>query len=99
VRDPSHIYGPDDRDVLPPAAVRQSFAPMAEVFSLRPGVVEIVVDETGTVIAATTKVSVNAVYDRLALATAKSWRYRPAVLNGAAVKFRMVIPLQLQPKH
>jgi TonB family protein len=72
---------------------------MAEVFSLRPGAVEIIVDETGTVIAVTTKVSVNAVYDRLALATAKSWRYRPAMLNGVAVKFRMIVSLQLPPKH
>jgi TonB family protein len=99
VRDPSQIYGPDDAGVLPPGPVRQSFAPMAEVFSLRPGAVEIIVDETGTVIAVTTKVSVNAVYDRLALATAKSWRYRPAMLNGVAVKFRMIVSLQLPPKH
>ncbi len=98
-RDVSRIYGPEDLSVVPPAAVRQSFAPMAEVFSLRPGTVEIVVDEIGTVTAATTKVSVNAVYDRLALATAKSWRYRPAILDGVAVKFRMVVKLQPQPRH
>jgi TonB family protein len=98
-RDVSRIYGPDDASVVPPAAARQSFAPMAEVFALRPGTVEIVVDETGTVTAAMTKVSVNQVYDRLALATAKSWRYRPAMLDGVAVKFRLVVQLQLPPRH
>ena len=34
----------------------------------------------------------------LALSTAKSWRYRPAVLNGVAVKYRMLVQLQLPPK-
>jgi hypothetical protein len=98
-RDTAHIYGPDDVDVLPPEAVRQSFAAMADVFSPRPGAVEIVIDETGAVIAAITKVSVNALYDRLAVATAKTWRYRPAVREHIAVKYRMVVVLQPSPKH
>jgi outer membrane biosynthesis protein TonB len=38
--------------------------------------------------------SVNAVYDRVALATAKSWRYRPATLNGVAVKFRTSVEVE-----
>jgi hypothetical protein len=99
VRDSARVFGPADMNVMPPAAVRQSFAPMAEVFSLRPGSVEVVIDETGSVISAQTKVSVNGVYDRLALSTAKSWRYRPAVLNGVAVKYRMIVQLQLPPWH
>jgi hypothetical protein len=98
-RDLARIYGAEDVMVVPPIAVRQSFAPMADVFSLRPGTVEIVIDETGTVVAATTRVPVNGVYDRLALATAKSWRYRPAMLDGAAVKYRLVIQLQIPPHH
>jgi hypothetical protein len=98
-RDTAHIYGPEDADVLPPAAVRQSFAALADVFSPRPGAVEIVIDETGGVIAAITKISVNALYDRLALATAKTWRYRPAVRDSVAVKFRMIVILQPPAKH
>jgi hypothetical protein len=98
-RDLAQIYGPQDATVVPPDPVRQSFTPMTEVFSTRTGAVEIVVDETGVVIAAMTKVSVNALYDRLALATAKTWRYRPAVRDGVAVKFRMVVQIQPPPKH
>ena len=98
-RDTAHVYGPDDVDVLPPDAVRQSFAAMGEVFSPRPGAVEIVIDETGAVIAAITKVSVNALYDRLALATAKTWRYRPAVRDHVTVKYRIVVVLQPPLKH
>jgi hypothetical protein len=98
-RDAAQIYGPDDPNVTPPALVRQSFAALSDVFSPRPGAVEIVVDETGAVIAVMTKVSVNALYDRLALATAKTWRYRPAVRDGVAVKFRMIVLLQQPSKH
>jgi len=87
------IYTAEDTDVLPPTVVRQSFAALADVFALRPGAVEVIIDETGTVISATTRTSVNAVYDRVALATAKTWRYRPAMLNGTAVKFRAVVQL------
>jgi len=97
--DTSRVYSAEDLSVASPSAIRQSFAPMSEVFSLRPGTVEVVVDETGAVTAATTKVAVNNVYDRLALATAKTWRYRPAMLDGVAVKYRLVIQLQLQPRH
>jgi len=99
VRDAARVYGVEDFSVVPPSAVRQSFAAMADVFSLRPGTVEIIVDETGAVAASTTRVSVNAVYDRLALATAKSWRYRPAMLEGVAVKYRLAVQLQLPPRH
>jgi len=98
-RDTAHIYGVDDVEVVPPDAVRQSFAAMGDVFSPRPGAVEIVIDETGAVIAAITKVSVNAVYDRLAIATAKTWRYRPAVRDRVAVKYRVVVVLQVTPRH
>jgi hypothetical protein len=98
-RDAAHVYGPEDANVVPPSPVRQSFAPMADLFSLRPGAVEIVIDELGVVISAATKLSVNAVYDRLALSTAKTWRYRPALLDGVAVKYRMIVLLQPPQRH
>ena len=64
------------------------------VRSLRPGIVEVIVDELGEVIAAKTILAVNTVYDRIALATARSWRYRPATLDGVPVKFRAIVQLQ-----
>jgi hypothetical protein len=90
----NRIYGPEDANVVPPIVVRQSFAPLNDVFALRPGIVEVTVDETGEVIAAKTVMAVNAVYDRIALATARSWRYRPATLDGVPVKFRAIVQLQ-----
>jgi hypothetical protein len=98
-RNPSNrIYGPEDVNVVPPIVVRQSFAALADVFAVHAGIVEVVVDEIGEVVAAKTVVSVNAVYDRVALATARSWRYRPATLDGAAVKYRTIVQLQLKSR-
>jgi TonB family protein len=90
---PPRIYGLEDAKVAPPVTVRESWAALADVFAVRAGVVEITIDETGAVAAATMTTGVNAVYDRLALATAKRWRYRPATLDGVPVKFRKVILL------
>ena len=80
--------------MLPPSVVRQSFGALVDVFAVRSGVVDIVINEVGEVESATMMMSVNAVYDRVALATAKSWRYRPATLNGVAVKFRTSVEVE-----
>jgi hypothetical protein len=36
------------------------------------------------------------VYDGLVLSAAKSWRYRPATVDGVTVKFRNTIQLDLK---
>jgi hypothetical protein len=95
---PNRIYGPEDTNVVPPIVMRQSFAPLADVFAVHAGIVEVVVDEIGEVVAAKTVVPVNAVYDRIALATARTWRYRPATLEGVAVKYRTIVQLPLKPR-
>jgi hypothetical protein len=92
---PERIYGIEDASVVPPVVVRESWGALANVFAVRTGVVEIVVDQTGAVASATTKTAVNAVYDRLALTEARRWRYKPATLDGVPVKFRKVIVLDL----
>jgi hypothetical protein len=92
---PERIYGVEDASVVQPVVVRESWTALAGVFAVRTGIIEIVIDETGAVAAATMTTAVNAVYDRLALSTAKRWRYRPATLDGVPVKFRKVIQLDL----
>jgi TonB family protein len=87
------IYSFEDAKVVPAVVVRESWAELADVFAVRTGAVEIVIDETGVVLAATTRTPVNAVYDRLALATARRWRYKPATVDGVPVKFRKVVLL------
>ena len=93
---PPRIFGADDVDVVPPVVVRQSLAALADVFALRSGMLEIIIDETGEVESATIRMSVNPVYDRLVLATARSWRYKPATLAGEPVKFRKMVQLDLR---
>ena len=100
LRGAAHIYSAEDADVVPPTPVVQSLTAMADVFtSPRPGTIEIVIDEKGAVIDAMTRVPVDPTYDRVALTLAKTWRYRPAVRNGVAVKYRMPIQFLPPPKR
>jgi TonB family protein len=94
----SRIYGTEDTNVVPAVVVRQSLPIVNDALAARQGIVEIIIDETGSVEAATIRMSVNPVYDRLVLATTKNWRYRPATLDGAPVKFRKIIQLDLKSR-
>ena len=94
---PPRIYGPGDPNVVPPAVVRQSLPPMAHEMqrNVTPlqGVLEIVIDETGAVEAAMMKVPFSPLYDRLAVAAAVEWRYKPATVGGVPVKYRKVVQI------
>ncbi|MFL6279553.1 MAG: energy transducer TonB [Vicinamibacterales bacterium] len=90
------IYSMQDSDVVPPVVVRESWAALADVFAVRTGVVTVIINELGDVETVTMTVPVNPVYDRLAVATAKNWKYRPATVNGVPVKFRRVVLLDLK---
>jgi hypothetical protein len=89
-------YSQDDKNVLPPETVRQDLPqyPGRVTFD-RTGVLEIVIDATGTVESATMLEGVEALYNRLLLAAAKNWRYRPARLDGTPVKYRKRIQITL----
>jgi TonB family protein len=93
---PPLIYSVQDANVVPPIPVRESWAALTDVFAIRTGVITVVVNESGDVESVTMTVPVNPVYDRLAVATAKNWKYRPATMNGVAVKFRRVVLLDLK---
>jgi outer membrane biosynthesis protein TonB len=77
--------------------VRQSLPPIPQQIQRsvvsREGVLEIVIDETGAVEAAQMKVSFSPVYDRLAVAAAVEWLYKPATLGGVPVKYRKVVQI------
>jgi len=90
------IYSMQDSDVVAPVVVRESWAALSDVFAIRTGVVTLLINELGDVDSVTMTVPVNPVYDRLALATAKNWKYRPATVNGVPVKFRRVVLLDLK---
>jgi len=93
---PRRIYSWEDANVAPPTVVRQTMPVLGDMFVQRQGIVEIIINETGLVETATMTLPVNAVYDGLVLAATKSWRYKPATVEGVAVKFRHSVQLDLK---
>ena len=94
----ARIYSPSDGDVAPPAIIRQAVPPYpGRVLTAGSLVVEVLIDDTGAVEAATLEGQPNPAYDRLVLAAARSWQYHPATLDGRPVKYRKRIQLSLVP--
>ena len=94
----ARIYSSDDVNVVPPLALRQVFPPFpARLVPAGQGVVEVVVDETGIVESAALRQPVNPQYDTIVLSAAKTWLYKPAMLDGVPVKYRKMIQIVLRP--
>lgn len=96
--DPNRIYTAEDREVLPPVAVRQAMPrlPQNVVSDARAhGIVELVIDEQGRVISAAIRESVHPIYDALVLSAAREWRYKPAMFSGVPVKYRKLIQINV----
>ncbi len=82
------IYTGEEPGVIPPVVVRQELPPfVGRVTSPRSGVVEVVVNERGTVDAARMGTPVDPSYDDRVLSAAKKWVYKPATVDGTPVKF------------
>lgn len=100
IRPVKAVYTSDDRDVLPPIAVVQR-VPKYPANVTRPmqGVVQFVVDETGTVQTPTMPVSIDMSYDGMVISAAKKWQYTPATLDGKPVKYmkRLTISVAVTP--
>ncbi len=94
---PPVIYGGEEPRVKPPVAINQALPQFPGQLTIpRSGKLEVVIDETGAVETATITASVTTAYDALALAATRSWRYRPATLDGAPVKFRKVVQITIK---
>ncbi len=92
------IYTSSDGDVSPPVVVRQDLpAYPGQVVIPRQGLLEVLIDENGLVEGAFMRVSVSPHYDQLAVAAARAWRFRPATLNGAPVKYRKAVQVTIKP--
>jgi periplasmic protein TonB len=63
----------------------------------RTGKLEIVINESGLVESAAMTGSISAAYDTLALNAVRTWRYKPATMNGVPVKFRKVVQIAIRP--
>ena len=94
------LYTSEDRDVIPPQAIRQQIPAFpGKVTMAKSGVLELVIDRSGNVESAMMRVSVNAQYDRMATTAAKNWQYQPATVDGAPVKFVKRIQVTLVPNQ
>jgi TonB family protein len=95
---PLRVYGGEDPNVQPPTIVNQTL-PMypGQVMMRRTGMLNIVINENGMVESAAMTNSITSAYDALAIASTKTWRYKPATLNGVPVKFRKVVQIAIHP--
>jgi tetratricopeptide (TPR) repeat protein len=99
VPEPPKVYTSSDSDVVPPVIVRQELPPFSgSIQRAFVGAMEVLIDENGRVVSASMRGAGLAGYERTAIAAAQSWRYRPATLNGAPVKFRKFIQVSLTPQ-
>jgi len=94
---PPRIHTAEERNVAPPIAVRQELPRFPG--AVRPGgikgVIEIVIDEEGSVESSTIVASTGATYDKLLQAAATRWVYAPATVDGTPVKFRKRIQVNI----
>jgi TonB family protein len=92
------VYSNIDAAVVPPIVVRQDLPPYpGQVPFPRQGMLEVLIDETGAVENVVIRVGVSPTYDSLAMSAARNWRYRPATLNGAPVKYRKAVQVTIKP--
>lgn len=91
------IFTGGETGVVPPAVVSQNLPPFpGQVIIPRSGKLEVVIDESGGVESAIMTASVTQAYDMMVLAATKTWRYRPATLNGTPVKFRKTVQITVK---
>lgn len=87
---PPRIYTAEERGIIPPQTIAQALPKYPGAVPPRgvSGVVEIVINEGGTVETASVVIPVNSSYDKMLMNAANKWQYVPASLNGKPVKFR-----------
>jgi TonB family protein len=91
------VYTGEDRNVIPPSVIIQTLPLFpGTVIAPRSGVLEVLIDETGEVEAANMTQSVTSGYDRLVLAATRTWRFKPATVNGLPVKYRKVVQINVK---
>lgn len=94
---PPRIYTGEERNLVPPVAIRQDLPRFPG--AVRPGgirgVVEVIINEDGAVESSSMMVPTVASYDKLLLGAAAKWVYYPATLEGKPVKFRKRIQVNV----
>ena len=95
------IYTGEDAGVTVPTPVKQELprVPQAIVSHTRDrGLLELLIDEQGRVVSISVRTSIHALYDPLLIAAARDWRYKPAMVGGAPVKFLKLIQVTVDKR-
>lgn len=61
------------------------------------GTLELVIDDTGSVVRATVQRSIHRQYDPLLLAAAPAWKFKPATRNGVPIAYVKLVEIVLSP--
>jgi hypothetical protein len=97
--DPNRIYTVNDADVVPPVVLKQDIprlTPLMKPQAHERGVVEVVIDELGRVMAIAVRQSVQPMYDAELISKGRDWKYQPATLDGKPVRYRKMIQLNVK---
>ncbi len=96
---PPRIYTGEEEGLRPAVAITQELPryPGPVPPSGFKGVVDVLIGENGAVESAVMVVPVTNMYDKLVLNAASRWLFRPATLNGAPVKFKKRISINVAP--
>jgi hypothetical protein len=92
--DTARIYTTADKGVTPPTLVYQQL-PSEPQPGPTTGVFDLTVDESGNVVTVRLLSPTGRYQDRFLVSAAKAWRFRPALLNGHPVKYRLLVPINL----
>ena len=87
------VYSAATPGIVPPALLRQQLPsePPPGVSPADVGVFDLLIDETGSVERVQLKSPANRFQERMLLAAAKAWKFRPAELEGRRVRYRMQV--------
>jgi len=88
------LYSVQDEDVEPPVFLRQQlpvdFKPDSEPSA---SYIEVTVDERGQVAQVRLRSTDASLNDRMIVAAAKAWQFRPAVKDGRPVPYVLTVPV------
>jgi tetratricopeptide (TPR) repeat protein len=93
---PTGVYTANSGDIVPPVTVKQTLpAYVGSVAHPIKGLIEVTIDEKGAVTEAKMRMPTNTSYDAIALAAARSWRYKAALVGTVPVKYLKLVYINI----
>jgi tetratricopeptide (TPR) repeat protein len=93
------IYTAEEPGIVPPVIIRQDVPTVPSAITgmtRNMGVLELVIDEKGRVISLALRSRIHPIYDTALVNAAREWKYKPAKLNGSAVRFRKFLQISVK---